>query len=214
MSNYPIFLDLSMKQAAVIGGGSVAFRKTVALLSSDAKVTVIANQFCDDLLSLSQTNRQLNLINSDYQQHLIESASIVIAATSNESVNRQIHDDCQSLKILCNIVDRPELCDFFVPAVAQSGRLQIAISTDGVCPAYARHLRRRLEKDFDIDCGNFLEALGEIRRRIISDIADISAKKSLLGNLCNDESFDYYIKKGPAAWSDRAENLILSHLQR
>ena len=84
---------------------------------------------------------------------------LAIAATSDRQLNRRIYKDCQELEILCNVVDAPELCDFIVPAVVKRGDLQIAIGTEGNCPAYAGHLRKKLEQSFTDKHGEFLAEL-------------------------------------------------------
>ena len=48
-----------------------------------------------------------------------------------------------------NAADDPANCSFTLPAVARSGDLQIAVSTNGRSPALASWLRRELEEPGD-----------------------------------------------------------------
>jgi len=68
-------------------------------------------------------------------------------------------------RVLVNVVDRPEQCDFILPSVLRRGELQIAVSTGGRSPALAREIRRRLEGLFDPDSGDLVARVGEERRR-------------------------------------------------
>jgi precorrin-2 dehydrogenase/sirohydrochlorin ferrochelatase len=152
------------------------------------------------------------LIESKYSKDYIGRATLVIAATNDEALNRQIYKDCQQLEVLCNVVDSPGLCDFYVPAVVQRGDLQIAVGTDGKSPAYAGHLRKKLENIFTEKHGEFLAQLEAIRGFIIEKIADASERKAILGKLTDDESFEYFLQNGPDEWRKRAEEQIKSQM--
>jgi len=150
----------------------------------------------------------VELIKSRYSKNYLAGALLAIAATNNARLNKQIYKDCQELEVLCNVVDVPELCDFFVPAVVKRGNLQIAIGTEGQCPAYAGHIRKKLEKIFTEKHGQFLAELETLRKDIIKNVPEPSDRKVLLGKLADDESFEYFIEKGQAKWHVFAAELI------
>jgi precorrin-2 dehydrogenase/sirohydrochlorin ferrochelatase len=207
MAKYPIFLELGGRRAVVIGGGAVAMRKAQALLAAGARLVIVAERV-DDMLTALCTRNDAKLIRSKYAKNYLAGAVLVIAATNNRQVNMQIYKDCQELEILCNVVDDPEFCDFFVPAVVKQGGLQIAISTEGYCPAYAGHLRKKLEKVFSEKHGDFLAELESLRKRIIEDISNPADRKALLGQLVDDKSFEYFVENGPTEWRAYANRLI------
>jgi precorrin-2 dehydrogenase/sirohydrochlorin ferrochelatase len=207
MAKYPIYLELSGKRVVVIGGGSVAARKAKALLEAGARLVVVAPQISAPVRAVCQdTNAEL--IEARYAKSYIAQAVLVIAATNDRSLNERIYKDCQQLEALCNVVDVPDLCDFYVPAVVKRGDLQIAIGTDGNCPAYAGHVRKKLEGLFTNEHGEFLGELERMRLKLQRDVADMNNRKVVLGKLVDDESFDFFKQNGPAAWRDRAETLI------
>jgi precorrin-2 dehydrogenase / sirohydrochlorin ferrochelatase len=210
MAKYPIFLDLNGRRVVIIGGGSVATRKAETILDSGARLVVVAPRF-DETLRKVCAGTKAELIESKYSKDYLAGATLVIAATNDEALNRQIYKDCQELEILCNVVDSPGLCDFYVPAVLQRGYLQIAIGTDGKSPAYAGHLRKKLEKFFTEKHGEFLASLEAIRGFVIEKITDASERKAILGQLAGDESFEYFLHNGPEQWRKRAEEQIKSH---
>lgn len=207
MARYPIFLDLTDRHVVLIGAGSVATRKARTLLDAGARLVVVADHITDTLSTLCQ-GTSAELIESKYSKGYLGRAVLVVAATNDEKLNQQIYKDCQELEILCNVVDRPQLCDFFVPAVIKRGNLQIALGTEGLCPAYAAHLRQKLEQIFTEEHGLFLDELGVLRKLIIKKFADLADRKALLEQLVRDESFEYFTKNGPVEWHDWAEKIV------
>ena len=208
MAKYPIFLELGGRRTVVVGGGAVAVRKAGALLDAGARMVVVAHKPCDAITELC-TKHGAELIRSRYSKQYITGAVLVIAATNDPQVNEQVYRDCQSLEILCNVVDEPPFCDFFVPAVVKRGDLQIAIGTEGYSPAYAGHLRKKLEAMFTEEHGQFLSELDSIRREIVEKVA-ASDRKALLGKLVDDESFEFFRTNGATAWRQRAQDLVRS----
>ena len=207
MAKYPIFLELSGRRVVLIGGGAVALRKAQALLAVGARLVVVAERI-DDMPAIQTKGTNAELVKSKYSKDYLAGAVLAIAATNDHQLNKRIYKDCQELEILCNVVDEPGLCDFFVPAVVRRGDLQIAIGTEGRCPAYAGHLRKKLERSFSDKHGEFLAELESLRKHIIEDMPDLSGRKALLGQLVDDKSFEYFVEEGPGPWRDRAEKII------
>jgi len=207
MAKYPIFLELGNRRVVLVGGGAVATRKAETLLKAGARLVVVAERVDETLRGLCIAHKG-ELIEGRYSKAHLTGATLAIAATDNEKLNNQIYKDCQELEILCNVVDSPQLCDFYVPAVVRRGDLQIAVGTEGNCPAYAGHIRKKLEKIFTEKHGEFLAELEAVRSRIIEKLKDPIERKSLLGKLADDESFEYFVANGPADWRKRAEKSI------
>ncbi len=209
MSKYAIFLELGNRRVVLVGGGAVAVRKAHTLLEAGARLVVVAEQASDAMIALC-SGGCLELIRAKYSKEYLGEAVLVIAATNDHQVNAQVYRDCQALEILCNVVDEPEFCDFFIPAVVKRGGLQIAIGTSGDCPAYAGHLRKKLEALFTEEHGRFLAELECIRACIIRDVPGAEDRKALLGRLADDESFEYFRAHGSSAWHKMAQDIIVS----
>jgi precorrin-2 dehydrogenase/sirohydrochlorin ferrochelatase len=207
MAKYPIFLELNGRRVVVIGGGAVAVRKAQSLLATGARLVVVAERI-DKMMTALCRDKNAELIKSKYSKEYLAEAVLAIAATNNHQLNRRIYKDCQALDVLCNVVDEPELCDFFVPAVIKRGDLQIAVGTEGNCPAYAGHIRKKLEKIFTEKHGRFLAELEKVRKQIIRDVPEPAERKTVLGLIVDDESFEYFIQNGPDKWRDRIEEII------
>jgi precorrin-2 dehydrogenase/sirohydrochlorin ferrochelatase len=207
MAKFPIFLELGGRRVVVVGGGTVAVRKAQSLLAAGARVVVVAPHI-DKMMAAPCKSKNAELIKSKYSKEYLTEAVLVIAATNDCQLNRQIYKDCQELEVLCNVVDVPELCDFYVPAIVQRGDLQIAVSTEGHCPAYAGHIRKKLEKIFTEEHGRFLAELQAIREKIIEKVPEPAARKTVLGLLVDDESFEYFVQNGLEQWRVRTEEIL------
>jgi precorrin-2 dehydrogenase/sirohydrochlorin ferrochelatase len=208
MAKYPINLDLNGKPVTVIGAGSVGARKIRALCDAGAKVTVVSKNFASDFDDICQ-GLDMEVIKGLYKTEHIEKAVLAIAATDDRALNEQIYRDCQKAKVICNIVDVPDLCDFYVPALVKRGDLQIAIGTDGKCPAYSGHLRRKLEGIFTEDHGRFLNELGKAREKTLARTQP-GVRMPILKRLSDDKSFEYFLENGSDAWQKMAEETINS----
>jgi precorrin-2 dehydrogenase/sirohydrochlorin ferrochelatase len=207
MARYPIYLDLAGKRVVVIGAGPVAARKANTLQKAGARVIIVAKKV-DPAFEKSCNLPHVKVVISAYSKDYLAEAVLAIAATNDLELNRRIYKDCQKLEVLCNVVDQPDLCDFYVPAVVKRGPLQIAISTDGNCPAYAGHLRKKLEDQFTEDHGRFVVELEAIRKHIIEEVADPAERKAILGQLASDKSFEYFLANGPTEWRSYVQQII------
>ena len=210
MAKYPVFLEMTGRRVVVIGGGVVAVRKARSLLEAGARLVVVAEKVSEVLAELC-AGHGAELIKSKYSKEYLSKATMAIAATDDRQLNGRVYRDCQELEILCNVVDAPELCDFFVPAVVKRGDLQVSVCTEGYCPAYAGHLRKKLEKVITEKHGQFLAELEKIRDHIMDEVASPAERKAVLGELVDDKSFAYFRRSGPAAWRRKARETIESH---
>ena len=208
MAKYPINLDLAGKPVTVIGAGSVGARKICALCDAGAKVTVVSKTFASDFDNICQ-GLDIEVIKGTYKTEHIKNAVLAIAATDDRSLNEEIYYDCQKAKVICNIVDVPDLCDFYVPAIVKRGDLQIAIGTDGKCPAYSGRIRRMLEEIFTEDHGKFLNELGQARVKTISNTPP-PLRMPILKKLSDDQSYEFFLENGSEAWQKRADEIISS----
>jgi precorrin-2 dehydrogenase/sirohydrochlorin ferrochelatase len=188
----------------------VAARKVSALLRTGARIVVVSKKTDEALLNICKSSNVV-LVRSSYSKDYLCGAVLVIAATDDTRVNNQIYKDCQKLEILCNVVDQPQLCDFFVPAVVKRGDLQISISTDGNCPAYSGHVRKKLEEIFTEEHGEFVNELEKVRKRIINEVPKASSRNAILGELVADKSFEYFKQNGQTEWHSQAEKIINKH---
>lgn len=163
---YPIFLDIGKKACLVVGGGSVALRKVEALLSAGAVVKVVSPCCGDELDGLAKKNKDLIIEKKCFEDGDIDGTWLVIAATDLKETNQKISSLAKSRGLLVNVVDDPELCNFYVPSVAVRGGLMVAVSTGGRCPALAKKIRQLIEAHLDPALERLLEHLSAARTRL------------------------------------------------
>src|SRR5437660_11014794 len=124
---YPVMLDVRDRKAVVIGGDRVAALKAAALTASGADVSVIAQQFCDELLQQAAHHR-IKLVRKLYEPGDLAGAFVVIAATGDPQLIEAIWEETQERGQLVNIVDVPDRCTFIMPSVLRRDQLTIAVS--------------------------------------------------------------------------------------
>lgn len=184
MRYYPVSLDIQNRKCLVVGGGSVGTRKVMTLLECGAVVTVVSSDVAEELLELAE-KKIIDLKKRPYESSDIDGMFLVIGATDNEELNWQINKDAEHQNKLCNIADRPEVCNFILPSIVNRGNLVIAISTSGKSPAFARKMRQDLEKEFGEEYDKFLELMGAIRKKALSEKHEPEAHKRLFEQLIN-----------------------------
>ena len=164
---YPIFLKVHQLNVLIIGGGNVALEKLGFLLKSspNAKVTLLAKEFDDELLTLAKKH-QVNVQQGSYHYFFLQNKHLVIGATNDTVVNKTIQKEAKIRNILVNIADTPELCDFYLGGIVTKGNVKIAISTNGKSPTMAKRLRQLFEEVIPDDINSLAENLNSYRQTL------------------------------------------------
>jgi precorrin-2 dehydrogenase/sirohydrochlorin ferrochelatase len=188
---FPIFVKLAGRRCLVVGGGTVAESKVESLLASGASVTVVSPTLTAKL-QRQHRNESLIWIPRYFDPTDLDGTFLVIAATSNDSVNELVFREAEHRVILCNAVDQPQRCHFYFPAVVKRGPLQIAISTNGLSPSLAARLRAEFEREFGPEYEAWLLWLGTVRDSLMRRKLSFSTRKRLLAYLARRESFEHW----------------------
>lgn len=176
MSYFPFFMELADKPCLVVGGGRVALRKIEKLLPFGAQLTVVSPEFCPELAEMAGIRR----ICRRFAPADIAGMCCVIGATDDAAVHEEIAALCRAQNIPVNIVDDPQKCSFFFPALIQRGRLVIGISTGGASPLAAQYIRRETEKQIPAHFAQTLDLLAAQREMIKKRIPDAQKRESFL----------------------------------
>lgn len=166
MSLYPVFLKLKDVPCLVIGGGAVAERKVKSLLEAEASITVISPTVTEELRVIIADGK-VEHRQREYREGDLEGYPMVIASTSSREVNGQVYREATKREALINAVDDPEHSSFFMPSVIRRGDLQIAVSTSGRAPYFARKLRQFLQKKIYAGIDDDLERLHLLRKGLL-----------------------------------------------
>ena len=183
---YPIYLDIENRDVVIIGGGNVCARKAETMMKYGARVTIVSPEFTEEIERWAREGC-LTLRRKHYEEADLENANIVIASTDDVAVNERIAADCRRRRIPVNVVDVTPLCEFIVPAIVESGSIQIAVSTGGKSPALARTLKEDLQRFVGPEYAEVNDVLGTLRD---------AAKSVLPTDLDRKRFFDGIIAKG------------------
>ncbi len=164
---YPIFLDLEGKPVIVIGGGRVATEKVEGLRKAGARITVVSPELAPELAALRDAGAIAHVPRAWQPADLDADAwALVMVATDDGAVNRQVREAARARRIWVNAADDPANCDFILPAVVRKGRITLAASTAGASPALARRLREELEAYLTEDMPALADLLAEVRAEL------------------------------------------------
>ncbi|MEK7846659.1 MAG: NAD(P)-dependent oxidoreductase, partial [Nitrospinota bacterium] len=123
----------------------------------------------------------------------------------------KVYESANKKNILVNIVDSPELCNFIVPSIVERGDLTIAISTGGKSPALAKKLRKELEDRYGFEYAKFLNLMGNLRKRISSQIMDKRKREEIYKKLVNSDIIDLIKNGNGESARKRVEKIINSY---
>ena len=193
---FPMFMKLAGKQCLVVGAGKVGEPKIGGLIDTGARVHVVAIAASGQVREWASAGK-IELELRAFSTGDLDGNFLAVVATASRSLNELIYREAQRHGVLCNVVDVPELCDFFYPAVVRRGDLQIAISTAGQSPSLAQKLRQQLERQFGAGYAAWVEQLGETRRLILASDLDKERKLELLHSLASREAFEAALAEIP-----------------
>lgn len=172
----PVFMNIRGRPCLVVGGGEVAFRKIRQLLQAEAAVRVLARELSPGVERLIRDG-ELEYIEGEYRPDLLDDCVLVIAATSDETLNERVSRDARRRNLPVNVVDNPRLCSFITPSVIDRHPVQVAVSTGGASPVLARLLRARLETMIPSAYGALASLMQSFREKVRAQIPDMRDRR-------------------------------------
>jgi uroporphyrin-III C-methyltransferase/precorrin-2 dehydrogenase/sirohydrochlorin ferrochelatase len=186
MDFLPLFHNLNGKRVIVIGGGEIALRKVRLVAEASALITIVAKEYCADLVDIRDSNAKkgihnLELITAPYQQQYIENypdAVLVIAATNDPELNREVSKHAQQAHMLSNVVDDPSYSTVIFPSIVDRSPIQIAISSGGDAPVLVRLIRTQLESLFPAGMSKLAALAGSFREKVKAKFSNGADRKA------------------------------------
>lgn len=145
LSAFPVFMRVEGRAVVIAGGGDEAFAKARLLAQSSASLTIVSAHVAADFAAWIAQNGVTHVAAAP-TAGLLDGAALVFAATGEEDTDREVVAAARALGIPANAVDRPELCDFYTPAIVNRAPVAVAIGTEGAGPVLAQRIRARIEQ--------------------------------------------------------------------
>lgn len=209
MDYLPIFMDIRQRPCLLAGGGEVALRKATLLSRAGGRLVVVAPEVCAELRELVETGGGL-IHQRPFADEDLGDVALVVAATSDNAVNRRISELARQRSLPVNVVDQPDLCTFIVPAIVDRSPVVIAISTGGSSPVLTRQLKEKIEQTIPAAYGRLAALLGRARDRVKSHITDFSLRTRFWEDLL-DGPLSGMVFSGK---EQEAEDYLLAELER
>jgi precorrin-2 dehydrogenase / sirohydrochlorin ferrochelatase len=168
---FPVFLKLESLDMLIVGGGHVGLEKLSAVLknSPTAKITLVARTIQKAIWELASEYPQVKLFERNFKLWDLWDKDLVLLATDNRSLHESIRKFARSRRLLINVADTPDLCDFYLGSVVTRGNLKIGVSTNGKSPTIAKRIREYLEEALPEDTNELLNNMQRIREKISGD---------------------------------------------
>lgn len=177
MAFFPMMVDLTGKPVLVVGGGEEGRKKTEILRQFGAGITWVAPDIPEDLYGLAQEClcRRFETQDLDRWEYVL-----VVAATNDRELNREIFRLAGERHIPVNVVDDVELCTFIFPAVIVERDVVCAVSSGGKSPYIAQHIKVLIRQVLPEGIGEINDRMGEYRQQARRDMADARERRAFL----------------------------------
>jgi precorrin-2 dehydrogenase/sirohydrochlorin ferrochelatase len=179
---FPVFLKLESLETLIVGGGHVGYEKLSAILKNSplASVTLVARTIQDPIKELAENHPRVKLQERNFKLWDLWDKDIVLLATDNRSLHETIRKFARTKRILVNVADTPDLCDFYLGSVVTRGNLKIGVSTNGKSPTISKRMREYLEEAIPEETNDLLNNMQKIREQIKGDF---NHKVKVLNNI-------------------------------
>ena len=157
-----------------MGGGKVGLEKLTAVLHNApaTSVTIVAIEIAEEIKSLAENFPRVKLIERAFEPEDLDDKEIVIVAVNDKSTSNYVRVLSKQKKLLVNVADTPELCDFYLGSIVDKGNLKIAISTNGKSPTIAKRMREQLTELIPDEIEGVIQNMHDIRQDLKGDFVD------------------------------------------
>lgn len=204
----PVFLDLHGCDVVVVGGGAVATERAAKMAAHGARVRLVSPDLSPVLAEMAADGRVAEHRARRYEQGDLDGAVLVVAATDDAAVNRQVRDHARALGAMVNVADDPAGSSAVIPALMRSGDLAIAITTGGASPVVSRRIREDLQQRFGPGWAGVIALLADTRDELIAAHPDIASRRAAVEALLDSGLVDRVAAEGPDACRADARRML------
>jgi uncharacterized protein len=170
---FPVFLKLEEMKVLLVGAGNVGLEKLQAMLGNSpaTNIHIVAENISSEVYKLAASAPNVSIIQKSFQESDLLHKDLVIVAVNNKETSRFIRNTAKAHRLLVNVADTPDLCDFYLGSIVQKGNLKIAISTNGKSPTIAKRVKETLNDTLPEEIDELLNNMQQIRNKISGDFA-------------------------------------------
>ena len=176
MDYFPIFMALRGRDAIVVGGGEPAARKVRLLLKAAARVTVIARAPNPELRAAAARG-EIAEKRRPFREKDVEGAAVAFGASGDAAIDDAVSRAAQRAGVPVNVVDRPDLSTFIVPAIVDRSPIVVGISSGGAAPVLARRVRAEIEAMLPSGLGRLARFAGRFRTAVKANHRSFAARR-------------------------------------
>ena len=171
---FPMFVKLEQFRLLIVGGGAVGLEKLSAVLANSPQtpITLVGREILPNLRALAADKANVQLVERMFSENDLDNHDFVIAATDDKALHHDIRRLAHERRLLVNVADTPDLCDFYLSSIVQKGDLKIAISTNGKSPTLGKRLKEILNDVIPSDIHQTLQNLAAIRGKLDGTFAE------------------------------------------
>ena len=145
---FPVSIDINNKNILVIGAGKIALRKVETLLNYNCNIIVITKDILEEkFLDLEEDNKIKILKNQEFEEKFLQDIFLIITATNNEVLNKNISQLCMNKNILVNNITSKNDMNVRFASIYEKDDIQIAISANGN-PKKAVEIKNKIKDIF------------------------------------------------------------------
>ncbi len=161
MNSFPAYFPLDGRKVVIAGVGEAAEAK--ARLFDGSPATLIRLEGHEAYLPGSYTG-----------------ATLAFVASQDEVFVQAAARAARAARVLVNVVDRPELCDFNTPAVIDRGEVVAAVGTGGAAPVLATMLRNDIEMQVPEGTGRVAALLQKFQTEVRGALPALHERRAFL----------------------------------
>ena len=203
LSVLPIFLDLARKRAVVAGGSAAAAWKAELLCAAGAQVRVFAlpSEVSEEMAALAVREPMLTLLARAWRAGDLADAAVAIADAGSDEDATAFAMAARAAGAPCNVIDRPDHCQFQFGSIVNRSPVVVGISTSGAAPILGQAIRRRIETLLPPSLSDWAALAMRLRDRVAGSLRPGPARRAFWERFV-DRAF------GPAPEAETADELL------
>ncbi|HAI10863.1 MAG TPA: hypothetical protein DCM28_04115 [Phycisphaerales bacterium] len=205
VNDLPVILKLTDRPCLIVGGGKVALRRAMGLVSVGAKVTIVAPQCDPDFASECS---QAICIERSFKDSDLDGMFLVVIATDDKAINDHVNKLADKGNVLVNRVDDPAAGDLSIPAHAHCGPITIAVHTNRISASAAATIRDTLLEHVDPAWPALLSAMQPFREQLQEKVSDTLIRQKALKRMADEQAMAIIKEQGVIHYIKYCETLM------